>query len=191
MIYEALSCLTDDMNEYFRNKLKINEDKVVLSGLVSQDGSSAIQGENKIVVTLINIERETAHQVIGKTLASSTGNSSPSLFINMYVLFSSYFSSNNYPEALRFLSFTIGYFQHKSVFTISNTPGLDPQIDKLTFEITDLNPDKMSNIWATLGAKYMPSVLYKVRMLNVNESIVREYRPVISSIKNDNTPKTI
>ena len=57
MIYEALSCLTDEINEYFRNKLRINEDKAVLSGIVNQDGTIAIQGENKIVITLVNIEK--------------------------------------------------------------------------------------------------------------------------------------
>lgn len=189
MIYEALSCLTEDMNEYFRNKLKINEDKVVLSGIVSQDGSIAIQGENKIVVTLINIERETAYQVGQRSLSGLVANSAPSLNLNMHVLFTSYFSSNNYPEALRFLSFTIGYFQHKSVISTSNTPALDSRIDKLTFEIIDLDPDKLSNIWATLGAKYMPSILYKVRMLNIDESVVREYRPAISALTN--TSKTV
>ncbi len=190
MIYEALSCLTEDMNEYFRNKLKINEDKVVLSGLVNQDGTIAIQGENKIIATLVNIERETAQKVNEKSLSNSLGNMAPPLYLNVYVLFSAYFSSGNYPEALRFLSFTIGFFQHKNVFTKSNTPGLDLKIDKLTFEITDLNPDKLSNIWTTLGAKYMPSVLYKMRMLNIDESIVREYRPTVSSMQNDTNPET-
>lgn len=189
MIYEALSCLTDDMNEYFRNKLKINEDKVLLSGIINQDGTIAIQGENKIVITLVNIERETAKSGSGKSLSSSINTSTPALFLNVYILFSAYFSSGNYPEALRFLSFVIGFFQHKGVFNINNTPSLDSRIEKLTFEITDLNPDKLSNVWTTLGAKYMPSVLYKMRMLCIDESIIREYRPAISDMKYKNNPE--
>jgi hypothetical protein len=186
MIYEALSCLTEEMNEYFRNKLHINEEKVILSGLVNQDGSVAIQGENKVIATLVNIERETALQGNTKNLSASVGNMAPPLHLNIYVLFSAYFSSENYPEALRFLSFVIAYFQHKSVFNRSNTPRLDPKIEKLMFELTDVNPDTQSNIWSTLGAKYMPSVLYKMRMLSIDESAVREYRPVISKMENRN-----
>lgn len=189
MIYEALSCLTEEMNEYFRNKLKINEEKVVLSGLVNQDGSIGVQGENKIVVTLVNIEKETTQTANGKSFAASLGNMAPPLQLNIYVLFSAYFSSGNYPEALRFLSFTIAYFQYKSVFNHSNTPGLDPKIEKLIFEIIDVNPDMLSNIWSALGAKYMPSVLYKMRMLNIDESVIREYRPIISKMKNKNEDK--
>ncbi|MDP4209280.1 MAG: DUF4255 domain-containing protein [Bacteroidota bacterium] len=188
MIYEALSCLTEEMNEYFRNKLKINEEKIVLSGLVNQDGSIAIQEENKIIITLVNIEKETAQKGNGKSLSTTFGNQAPPLRLNIYVLFSAYFSSGNYPEALRFLSFIIAYFQHKTVFNQSNTPGLDPKIEKLTFEITDVNPDMLSNIWSTLGAKYMPSVLYKMRMLSFDESVIREFRPAISKMENDNYP---
>jgi len=190
MIYESLSCLTEEMNEYFKNKLKISEEKVVLSGLVNQDGSIAIQGENKVIVTLVNIEKETAQTGVGKSLSSSSGNMSPVLKLNLYVMFSAYFSGENYHEALRFLSFVIAYFQHKNVFNHSNTPSLDSKIEKLTFEINDVNPDMLSNFWSTLGAKYMPSVIYKMRMLSIDESIIREYRPVISKMNNDNKPAT-
>jgi hypothetical protein len=184
MIYEALSCLTDEIDEYFRSRLKINEEKIVLSGLVNQDGTIAIQGENKIVVTLVNIEKETSKSISQKNLGSFS-SSSPSLHINAYVLFSAYFSGNNYPEALRFLSFIIAYFQNKSVFNKSNTPALDSRIEKLIFDIEDLNPDTLSNMWSTLGAKYMPSVLYKMRMLTFDESVIREFRPAISKVADD------
>ena len=59
----------------------------------------------------------------------------------------------------------------------------------MLYEVITLNADKLSNMWAALGAKYMPSVLYKVRMLTIDESVVREYRPVVSSLDNDTTPK--
>ena len=191
MIYEALYCLTEEMNEYFRNKLKINEEKIVLSGLVNQDGSIAIQGENKIIATLVNLEKENAQKTGGKSFSSSIGNQSPPIQLNIFVLFSAYFSSGNYPEALRFLSFVIAYFQHKSVFTQSNTSGLDPKIEKLTFEIMDVNADALSNMWSTLGAKYMPSVLYKMRMLSFDESVIREFRPTISKMDSKNNPASI
>lgn len=181
MIYEALSCLTDEINEYFRNKLRISEDKVVLSGIINQDGTVAIQGENKIVITLVNIEKESTGGATGSTFA----NKPTALNINLYVLFSAYFGSNNYPEALRFLSFIIAYFQGKNVFTPANTPRLDKGIDKLVFEIATITPEQLNNVWGSLGAKYMPSVIYKMRMLTFDESIIKEYRPVISGVDSD------
>lgn len=185
MIYEVLSSLTEEINDYFKSKLKVNEQKIILSGLVNQDGTVAIQGENKIVVTLVNIEKETAKSFTQKG-ALPSGNSAPVLNLNLYVLFSAYFSAINYHEALRFLSFIIGYFQQKSVFNRSNTVGLDDKIDKLTFEIVDLNSDSLSHLWAYIGAKYMPSVLYKIRMVTFDESVVREFRPSITGISDNN-----
>ena len=187
MIYEALSCLAEEINEYFRIRLKISEDKVVLSAIVNQDGTVAIQGENKILITLVNIERES----IGKSNSGIPGssvliNKSSALTINLYVLFSAYFSNGNYPEALRFISFIIAYFQQNSVFTRMNTPRLDADIEKLVFELAPISPEQLNNIWGSLGAKYMPSVVYKVRMLTFNDNIVREYRPLITGLENDN-----
>lgn len=187
MIYEALSCLAEEINEYFRIRLKISEDKVVLSAIVNQDGTVAIQGENKILLTLVNIEKET----VGKSNSGIPGssvliNKSSALTINLYVLFSAYFSNGNYPEALRFISFIIAYFQQNAVFTRMNTPRLDADIEKLVFELATISPEQLNNIWGSLGAKYMPSVVYKVRMLTFDNNIVREYRPLITGVENDN-----
>lgn len=176
--------MTDEINEHFRNKLKISEEKIVLSGIVNQDGSMAVTGENKILVTLINLEKETMSR--GNGAKSGMFSSAPALDINLYVLFSAYFTGSNYPEALRFLSFIIAYFQNKNVFNRSNTPKLNAKIDKLIFEMVDLNPDTLSNMWSALGAKYMPSVLYKIRMLRFDESLVREFKPAISNIQDNN-----
>lgn len=189
MIYEALTCLADELNDYFKSKHKINEDKVVLSALVNQDGTIAIQGENKIVLTMINMEKETARSMGQKSMSALQGE--PPLNLNIYLLFSAYFTGNNYPEALRFLSFILAYFNNKSVFTTSNTPALHSRIEKLTFEIVDLNPDALSNMWSTIGAKYLPSVLYKVRMLTFDQNVIREFRPRISNVSDNDTNKAV
>lgn len=187
MIYEALSCLAEEINEYFRIRLKISEDKVVLSAIVNQDGTIAIQGENMVLITLVNIEKES----IGKSNSGIPGssvliNKSSALTINLYVLFSAYFSNGNYPEALRFISFIIAYFQQNSVFTRLNTPRLDKDIEKLVFELATISPEQLNNVWGSLGAKYMPSVIYKVRMLTFDNNIVREYRPLITGVDGEN-----
>jgi Pvc16 N-terminal domain len=189
MIYEALLCITEEVNEYFRGKLKINEDKIMLSGIVNQDGTVAAQGENKILLTLLNVEKETIGKSNGiREAAKTTPNASPAMNVNLYVLFSAYFGGANYGESLRFLSFIIGYLQNKSVFTRVNTPKMDENIGKLIFEMENLTTDKLNSIWATLGAKYMPSVMYKVRMLTLDDSVIREFRPAISGIGSENIP---
>lgn len=180
MIHDALTFIVSEINEHFRNKLRINEDKVVLSGLVKQDGGVAYHGENKVLLTLINIEKENTKN------ASPLPATNGSLNINLYILFSAYFSAGNYEESLRFISYIIGFFQYKNVFNRANTPALSDDIDRLTFEMTSIGTEQLNNIWACLGAKYMPSVIYKTRMLSFDESVVKEYRPSISGIESNN-----
>jgi hypothetical protein len=180
MIYEAVYCLVEEINEYLKGKLKVGEDKIILSGIVNQDGTVAVQGENKILVTLINIEKENVGKSNGYPIGSrTTPNTAAALTINLYVLFSAYFNNSNYAESLRFLSFIVSYFQKKHVFTRSNTPRLSTDIDKLILEMETLSAEKLNNVWATLGAKYMPSVLYKIRMLRYDDAVVHEFRPEV------------
>jgi len=184
MIYESLSCVVREMNEHLRAQLKVNEDKVIISALVNQDGSVAIAGENKLVLTLLNIEKETYGKSINtpahlNKVSSSAANA---VNINLLIMFAAYFSSNNYGEALRFISFAISFFQQRNVFTRQNTPSLDGSIEKLVFEIENISSERLNNIWATVGAKYMPSVVYKMRMITFAGSAITELRPVIGEL---------
>lgn len=49
------------------------------------------------------------------------------------------FGGSNYPEALKFLSSTVPYFQSRPVFNHQSAPDLDNRIDKLTLEIENLS----------------------------------------------------
>lgn len=182
MIYESLSCLAEEMNIFFRSKLKITEDKVIVSSIVNQDGSVAIQGENKVVITLVNMTKDMGIKREYGINAGVVGNAAKPVCLQLSILLSCYFTANNYAEALRFLSFVISFLQTKNVFDHSNTPQLDDAIDKLVFEMESYEPDRLNNIWGTLGAKYMPSVLYRARMIILDATVVREYRPVVTGI---------
>lgn len=175
MIYESLTCIADELNEYFRIRLKIPEDKVVLSSIVNPDGTIALPGENKIALTLVNIEKEPAANKNSLT-------NSPGVSLTLQVMFVVYFSSNNYSEGLKFLSLIISFMQQKPVFTRANSPVLHESIEKLSVELETYGLERLNNLWAMLGAKYMPSALYRVRLLTYNAEVSREYRPVIKGV---------
>jgi hypothetical protein len=84
------------------------------------------------------------------------------------VMFAANFSGSNYPEALKFLSSTVAFFQGRPLFNHQNTPELDRRIDKLTLEIENLSVSDLSNLWGMLSGKYLPSVLYRMRMVNID-----------------------
>lgn len=186
MIYECLNCLAEEMNAFFKSKLKIHEDKVIVSAIVNQNGSIAVQGENKVLITLVNIIRDTNMKREGLSGAGLSLNTAKPICIQLYLMVSCYFSDANYPEALRFLSFIIGFLQEKNVFDHTNTPRMDKDLEKLIFEMESVEPERLNNIWSILGAKYMPSVLYKVRMIIYDSNKVSEYRPVVTGIAQNN-----
>ena len=181
MIYEAMSCLAEELNLHFRNKMKSQEDVVIVSGILNQDGSIAIPAENKVVITLVNTTRDMQAKNYVSSGPVTTRKPTP-VYLQLHLLISAYFSATNYSEALRFLSFVIAFIQEKNVFTHANTPRMDGAIDKLVFEMETFDTDKLNSLWATLGSKYMPSAFYRVRMITFDSSIVKEYRPVVSEV---------
>jgi hypothetical protein len=182
MIAEALNCVKESLNTQLKSKLPAGEERVIISGLINQDGSSAVNGDNKLLLTLVGVEQDIS-QKIGITVGGNfSAKKTAPVSLNLFVMVSAYFSSNNYEEALRFLSFAISFFQQKNVFTPENTPEMDARLHKLTFEIENCGFDKINNIWATLGAKYVPSIIYKVRMITFNSDFIREFRPRITGL---------
>lgn len=176
MIDNAIGHIAGQLNQYLRRTFDLTEDIVVVSNIVEQDGSLAPNVDNKLVVCLINIERETIPlpHVNGN---ASGGNkavvSYPPVYLNFYLMFAGNFGSSNYQEALRFVSHTISFFQGHPVFDHHNTPDLDDRINQLTLNIENLSMHDLSNLWSILSGKYLPSILYKVRMVAFDSGDVR------------------
>lgn len=59
----------------------------------------------------------------------------------------------------------IQYFQHNRRFNQHNAPTLDEEIEQLVMELTTLPFSEQNEIWNALRSPYLPSVLYKVRMI--------------------------
>ncbi|MEP6711098.1 MAG: DUF4255 domain-containing protein [Ferruginibacter sp.] len=164
MIATALSFLAEEMNIYFSNKGKLTDDKVIVSALISQDSTISIQGENKIVITLINIEEDLKLKNQTVITRPHDRGTQPANII-LTVLFSAYFSPGNYTESLRFISFVISFFNENPVFTMTAVLPPDPSIQRLSVEMVNADAQKLHFTWTTLGAKYMPSVIYKVMIM--------------------------
>lgn len=183
MIDTAINQIAKDVNQHLMRSFDLNEDVVVVSNILEQDGSVAAHVNNKIVVSLVNIEKETV-TLSQPRVANASGMRAavinPPLHVNLYLMFASYFSGSNYQEGLKFISNTITYLQGKSVFDQSNTPGLDRNISKLIMDIHNLDMNDLSNLWGILSGKYLPSILYKVRMVTVDASAVKDQTPLVS-----------
>ena len=167
MIHAAVSLIATQLNQFLRRTFDLSEDVVVMSNLHEQDGSLASNIPNKLVVFLVNVEKDTTpmRQTGGFTGYAGATTSYPPLHLNLYVMVAGNFSCSNYAEALKFLSNAVSFFQRQPVFDHQSTPDMDRRISKLTLEIENLNLQDLSSLWGVLSGKYLPSVLYKVRMV--------------------------
>lgn len=183
MIDTAINHIASNVNQHLMRTFGLNEDVVVVSNILEQDGTVATHVNNKIVVSLVNIEKESVPlNNVGHAPASAMRRtvSNPPIYVNLYLMFASYFSGGNYQEGLKFISNTIHYLQGQSVFDQHNSPQLDRNISKLVMDIHNLDITDLSNLWGVLSGKYLPSVLYKVRMVTVDASAVKDQTPSVT-----------
>ena len=167
MISAVLQTVANELNEFFKLKFGISDERVVISNLVNQDGSAAVKDENRIILSLALIQEEKmgAYKASGSI---SPGGVKP-IAINLFLLFSASFNEKLNIDATKFISAVIAFFQNKPVFNQQNSPGLTDGMEKLSFEIFNMSIQEQSNLWSTIGAKYLPSILYKVRVITVDE----------------------
>jgi len=184
MINSAILHLTNYLNQYLKRTFDLNEDIVALSNIVEQDGTVATNVTNKLVVCLVNIEKDSTPVNLpkrGMMLSDKAVMGYPPVHLNLYLMFAAHFSGNNYSEALKFLSHTISFFQRNPVFDHQNTPDLDRRIHQLALDIENLDTKDLSSLWSILSGKYLPSILYKVRMLSFAADDIKAQIPVLKA----------
>lgn len=175
MIDTAINQLAGLLNQYLKRTFELSEDIVVVSNILEQDGGIVPGINNKVVVFLVNIQKdnEAYRSNPAPTGPISSITSYPPVYLNLYVMIAAHFGGSTYPEALKFISNTIAFFQRRPVFDRQNTPELDRNIDKLVLDIESLNFNDLSNLWSVLSGKYLPSVLYKIRMVAIDTGDVK------------------
>lgn len=186
MIQHVLPVVVDELNDYLKSKFNAIEDKVLLSGIIDQDGSLAVETSNKIIATLVYIDRDNTSKngPVNQFNSGAFAEYAPPVNVNLTIMFSALFNKNHYAEALRHISGVIYFFQQKPLFTASNTPKLSKHVEKVHFDLQTISPNDLMNIYSMLGAKYMPSVIYKMRMLSFSQDTIINDLPAVSGLGN-------
>jgi hypothetical protein len=187
MIYETLNFLSVEVNKYLNQKLTPLTDSRLKLGNVSQAFDESGSGNNslkeKAILSLVNIEEDRVskqHENFTKD-DLKTYYKNPPLFVNLYVLFSIY--KDKYDDSLIWLGHIIQFFQHQNSFTSLSHPNLDPRIKKLMVDMYTMNFEQVNHLWSSLGGKYLPSVLYKVRQITIDEKAIVSESGVIKTIE--------
>jgi hypothetical protein len=182
MLDVALRFLQTELNSYQLTCLGSSFGNVEIGRPVDDNGKWAIK-EDHIGVALINIEEE-------RTLRSQLPETTyvngrhlvlePELRLNLHVLFATNFKQ--YDQALRQLSYVLTFFQAHPVFTVDRHPGLDPRIQKLSVELLSLTYEQLNQVWAFIGGRQLPSVIYRVRMVVLQDVAPSTVQPPITTV---------
>jgi len=183
MLDIALQFLTDEVNTYILTLTGLNSDVVKISKVVDEAGKYAIDND-MVGATIINIEEERTLKSHLPEYSNVNGQHvvlEPNLKLNLYVMFTANFKL--YDVALKNLSFVLTYFQSHPYFTPETYPALDPGIEKLVVELQSLSYEQLNQIWTFIGGKQLPSVVYRVRMVVIQDKLQKAVQPPIKIMK--------
>ncbi|MEO6834270.1 MAG: DUF4255 domain-containing protein [Chitinophagaceae bacterium] len=179
MIDLTLKFLADEINQYLLQQpnLVIGDLSLVMgntSRIFDTDTSAVeVSMANRAVISLVNVEEDRLsrqQELVTKNAGLGITYQQPPVFLNLSVLFVMNLKSQE--ASLRWLSAIIRFFQFQPVFTPLSHPALNSGIEKLTVEMQTLSFEQSNQLWSMLGGKYLPSVLYKVRQISVDENAI-------------------
>src|SRR5438128_2580822 len=111
MIQSAVLLLKNELQNYI--KLKDASVSVIVDNISLLETPSGDSLPNHVVITLVNIEEESTlknQPALKRPFNNSKAiYSNPPVFLNLYLLFTCNYSGNNYPLALRRLSYVIQF----------------------------------------------------------------------------------
>ena len=170
MLDVAVSFLADEFNAYLlRRTGSAQLGQVVPGGILDDKGNLAIAG-GTVALSLVNIEEERVMREHVPARIISNGREmvlQPELKLNLTLLFAAKMTS--YELTLKALSNVLTFFQSHPVFCADDYPALDSRIGKIVVELYSVAPETLNQIWASIGAKYQPSVLYRARLVTIQD----------------------
>lgn len=170
MLDVAINFLVDQFNSYLlRRTGSASLGQVVARGILDEKGNLAI-ASGTVALSLVNIEEERVLREQVPARVFSNGREmvlQPELKLNLTLLFAARMS--DYPLTLKALSNVLTFFQSHPAFSADDYPTLDPRIGKIVMELYSVTPETLNQIWASIGAKYQPSVLYRARLLTIQD----------------------
>lgn len=173
MIENALRFIKQQLDQHLESQFNLNDSAVIVNALIGFEGVAPKENINKVVITMINLDHELGDQYFSTQRRSSEpeiATANPVQCFNLDLLFTAYFF--DYQQSLKYLSSTIGFFQANSSFNLHNTVGKPDAVSSLTFEIENTSLLDRHNLWSVMGARYQPSIIYKVRHITIG------YEPV-------------
>ena len=189
MIYETLQILKEQLENYFE---QVGLGKILILeniSLYESGNENADNVKNKVVMSLLHLNEETTLKNTPnyRITNNKTEYRNPPVNLNLTILISA--NCDNYDKSLRSISRTIEYFQGKKTFTSAN-PVYNRNnvtfdfLEQFKFVVELYTPgfEELNNIWGMLGGRQLPSVMYKIQLIQVERDQKLSASPVITHV---------
>jgi len=199
MIRTALEFIKKQLDTYIvdreQDAANYSTNNVVeLQSIIAPDGTINATDANHITMMLAALDEERREGKRPQYIPTDDKQFlklNPPIELDLFILFIAH--KKDYGTALRDLSSTISFFQANPVFDEEKFPSLNAAvlepdkkpwqlIERLVFTLHTLSFEQQNNLWGMLGSKYIPSVVYKVKMITVFETRSKEKTPAITEM---------
>ena len=190
MIYETLQILKEQLETYLDDaglgKIVVLENLALLDS--GTDKAKNLDG--KVIISLLSVQEESTlkNQPASRVVNNKAEYFNPAVNINLFFMVSA--NCDIYSNSLISITKTLEYFQGKKVFTAQNTvynrSNVSMQeLDDFKFVVDLYTPgfEEWNHIWGTHGGRQLPSVIYKVQLLQVDRSKKQASTELITKIK--------
>lgn len=148
------------------------------------DGDEFLESTSPIILSVINIEEDRVAKTPNLYKPNPNHNSPAEKFKNptqhfvtslLFTAYNKVQTNDKYLDGISKLEHVIRCFQEQNVFYFSGNTEVNadaPNHTKLILDMESLKISELNQLWSVLGNKYMPSVLYKMRMISIqNENL--------------------
>jgi Pvc16 N-terminal domain len=165
VIDTALNFIADTVNVHLLKRTGTDLGAVDVGPLVDERGNWVVTLDTtRLTLFQIDEERTLREQMPERTIVGGREVVlPPPLKLNLVLLFAGRFQQ--YDQALRTLSHILAFFQARPVFTPSDNPGLPPGLERVALDLVSYGPEQLNQMWACLGARHLPSFVYRLRMV--------------------------
>lgn len=168
MLDLCLEYLKGRMDQSIKNVFELSDDLVVVSPPADLDGTKSPKIQNKILIFISNIEKDSFSKSYRPENIHNSNRSTISskpLFITMTVTIAANFATSHYTDGLKVLSHLLAFFNRHNSFTRQNSPDLPRDIEQINMELESIPGEQLNHMWGIFGSHYLPSCIYRVRAL--------------------------
>jgi len=173
VIDAILSFLANEVNAHLVKRTGTELGAVAVGPLCDDRGLwTQPMDSTRLTLFQIDEERTLRNQLPERRLIGGREVSlAPALKLNLVLLFAGRFQQ--YEQALRTLSLILTFFQARPLFTPTSSPGLPENVEHVAMDLLSYGPEQLNQLWACFGAKHLPSVIYRLRMV-----VLQDVEPV-------------